>query len=111
MPQTAVISLTDQIHRRALEVSVRYKRAEGELLEILEQVDRHRVYLEHGHSSLFLYVIHELRLSESVAYNLIVVMRKAREVPELKTLIATGAITMSNARKITPVLTTQNKTE
>ncbi len=78
MSFATAISITDQIHRRALEISVRFKRAEGELLEILEQVDRHRVYLQHGHSSLFLYVVHELRLSEGVAYNLITVSRKVQ---------------------------------
>ncbi|MGK5090324.1 HNH endonuclease signature motif containing protein [Bdellovibrionota bacterium FG-2] len=111
MSPTPIPSLTLQIHQRAVELSARYKRAESELLEILDQVDRHRVYLKRGHSSLFLYVVHELGLSESVAYNLITVARKAREVPELRGLIADGTITLSNARKIAPVLTPQNKAE
>ncbi|MGK5087261.1 HNH endonuclease signature motif containing protein [Bdellovibrionota bacterium FG-2] len=93
----------------ALFLSASYNKAEGDLLEILEQADRHRVYRKHGHSSLFLYVVRELGLSESVAYNLITVCRKAREVPELRTLIGHGTITLSNARKISPVLTPQNK--
>ncbi len=101
--------LAHQIHERALELSTCYKKVEGDLIEILDQADRHRVYLKQGHSSLFFYVVRELGLSESVAYNLITVLRKAREVPELKGLIARGAITLSNARKITPVLTAQNK--
>ncbi len=103
--------LTHQIHKRALELSATYKKTEGALLDILEQVDRHRVYLKHGHSSLFLYVVRELGLSESVAYNLIMVSRKAREVPELKGLISAGAITLSNAKRITPVLCAKNKSE
>ncbi|MGK5090049.1 hypothetical protein WDW86_21060 [Bdellovibrionota bacterium FG-2] len=105
MSPTPIPSLTLQIHQRAVELSARYKRAEAELLEILDQVDRHRVYLKHAHSSLFLYVIHELGLSESVAYNLIAVARKAREVPEIRDLIASGSMTLSNARRITPILT------
>ncbi|MGK5090092.1 HNH endonuclease [Bdellovibrionota bacterium FG-2] len=104
-------ALSQQIHKRALEISAHYKKAEGDLLEILQQLDRHRVYLKHGHASLFLYVVRELGLSESVAYNLITVSRKAREVPELRSLIAAGTITLSNARKIAPVLTPQNKAE
>ncbi len=101
--------LAQQIHERALELSAHYKKVEGDLLEILDKVDRHRVYLKQGHSSLFFYVVRELGLSESVTYNLITVLRKAREVPELKSLVEQGAITLSNARKITPVLTAQNK--
>ncbi|MGK5089634.1 hypothetical protein WDW86_18940, partial [Bdellovibrionota bacterium FG-2] len=79
MSPNPIPSLTLQIHQRAVELSGRYKKAEAELLETLDQVDLHRVYLKHGHSSLFLYVVRELGLSESVAYNLIAVARKARE--------------------------------
>ncbi|MGK5089319.1 hypothetical protein WDW86_17345 [Bdellovibrionota bacterium FG-2] len=103
-------SLTLQFHQRAVELGGHYQKTEAELLGVLEQVDRHRVYLQHGHSSLFLYVVRELGLSESVAYNLITVARKACEAPELKELIASGSMTLSNARRITPVLTKQNKT-
>ncbi|MBI2579805.1 MAG: HNH endonuclease [Candidatus Aenigmarchaeota archaeon] len=104
-------SLSDRIHQRACEAASRHRQVEADLIEILQQVDRHRVYLVRGHSSLFLYVVKELRLSESVAYNLIAVARKAREVPELKTEIQSGAITLSNARKIAPVLNRENKAE
>ncbi len=111
MSANTASSLAQQIHQRAIELSSRYKKAEADLLETLEQVDRHRVYLKHGHASLFLYVVRELRLSEGVAYILISVARKSREVPELKELIANGSMTLSNARRITPVITAGNKTE
>lgn len=104
-------SLSEQIHRRACEAARQHRKVEAELLEVLQQVDQSRVFLARGYSSLFLYVVKELALSESVAYNLISVARKAREVPELKTEIQNGAITLSNARKIVPVLTKENKTE
>ncbi len=106
-----VLNLVDQIHERALDVSARYKRAEGELIEILQQVEQHRVFLEKGHASLFLYVVKELRLSESVAYNLITVSRKAREVPELKASIQAGTITISNPKRSGPVLNAKNQSE
>ncbi len=105
------LCLADQIHQRALDAAGRYRKAEAELIEILQQAEQHRIFLSKGHSSLFLYVVRELGLSESVAYNLISVSRKAREVPELKTEIAKGAITLSNARKIVPILNSQNKSE
>mgnify|MGYP001581576745 CR=1 FL=1 len=107
----STLNLVDQIHQRALDVSMRYKRAEAELIEVLQQVEQHRVFLKKGHASMFLYVIKELRLSESVAYNLITVSRKAREVPELKIEIQNGTITLSNARKIVPILNSANKSE
>jgi hypothetical protein len=77
----------------------------------LQQVDERRTYLHYGRSSLFHYAVQELHLSESVAYNLISVTRKAREVPELRNKIERGEITLTNARKIAPVLTAENQIE
>lgn len=104
-------SFANEIHEHACEVATRYKRAESELIDILQIVDQKRIYIETGHSSLFQYVVHALKLSESVAYNLITVARKAREIPELKESIRSGAVTLSNARKIVPLLTVENKKE
>lgn len=84
---------------------------EAELLDVLQQVDQHRVYLRQGYSSLFQYVVRGLGFSESVAYNFITVARKAREVPELKASLQNGALSLSNARKIVPVLTAANQAE
>lgn len=107
----SIVSLIDKIHSQALEASTRYKKAEADLIEILQQVEEHRVYLKRGHSSLFSYVTHELGLAESTAYTLITVARKAREVPALKDRIRSGAMTISNARRVTSVLTLENQGE
>jgi len=101
--------LIDRLHEQALETANRYKHAEANLIEILQQIEEHLVHLKKGHSSLFQYVVAELGLSESVAYNLIAVSRKAREVPALAVEILKGVITLSNARKIVPVLNPQNQ--
>lgn len=112
-PPSALSSIgnhfTDRLHEQALETANRYKHAEANLIEILQQIEEHRVHLKKGHPSLFQYVISELDLSESVAYNLISVSRKAREVPALAVEILKGVITLSNARKIVPVLNPQNQ--
>lgn len=107
----SLLALSDRIHGQALEVSGRYKRAEAELVEILQQVEEHRVFIRRGHSSLFSYVTGELGLSESTAYSLITVARKARQVPELKAEIKLGRMTLSNARRVASVLTAENKKE
>lgn len=105
------LSEADQIHARAVEVSSRYKRAEADLIEILQQAEEHRVFLKRGHSSLFQYVVEELGFSESTAYGLITVARSSRQVPELKAQLRSGKITLSNARRIVSVLTPQNQAE
>lgn len=103
--------LSDEIHFRAVEVSARLKRVEAELIEVLQQVERHRVFIRRGYPSLFRYVTVELGLSESLAYSLITVARKALEVPRLTSLIHSGELTLSNARRIVAVLTPENQEE
>lgn len=105
------VKLTDQIHSRAVELSNKYKKSEAELIDALQQVDTHKVYLEKGYSSLYQYVIQELKLSEGIAYSLITVSRKAKIVPEIKEEIKNGTMTLSNARRITAVITPENKQE
>lgn len=108
---SSVHSIAEQIHARAIELVRRYKSAQAELLDVIQQVEIHRVFVLRGHSSLFSYVVNELRLSENTAYSLITIARKARDIPELKTSLQSGAITLSNARRIAPVLTSINKNE
>ncbi|MBI3543857.1 MAG: HNH endonuclease [Deltaproteobacteria bacterium] len=97
-----------QLHLRALEIVGRYLRTEAELLDVLQEIDRSKAYRAFECPSLFVYAVRELKLSESIAYNFITVARKAVEVPALKAEIARGDLSVSTARKITPVLTARN---
>jgi hypothetical protein len=97
------------LHQRALLAAKTYKRSEIELIEILEEVDRNRVYYHQGFNSLFKYATDALKLSEEVAYIFINVCRKTREVPALKEELKNGAITVSKAKKLTSVITPQNQ--
>ena len=108
---SSALLLMDQIHARALEVSTRYRREEAELVDVLIQVERYGVFIQRQHASLFAYATTELGLSENVAYALIAVARKAREVPALGARLRDGAVTLSNARRVASVLTVQNQAE
>src|SRR4051812_41188390 len=100
-----------QIHERALEVVGRFKRAESDLIDILQQADEYRVCLLFECKNLHEYAMRILKLTESIAFNFIVVARKAKEVPELKKVIESGALSVSKARKITPVLNKENQSQ
>jgi hypothetical protein len=108
---SSAVLLTDQIHLQAVEISHRYKRAETELIEIIQKVDKHQVFIKRGHSSLYFYLTRELGLSENIAYALITVARKCTEVPELQSLLEAGDITMSNARRVATVLNSDRPNE
>ncbi|MCB0384209.1 MAG: HNH endonuclease [Bdellovibrionales bacterium] len=97
------------IHQQALQASTKYKAAEIDLINILDQVEQNRVHLRYGYNSLFQYGVKGLGLSESVTYSLIAVTRKSREVPELKEEIKNGQLTVSKAKRITSVINQENK--
>jgi hypothetical protein len=52
-----------------------------------------------------------LKLSEASASNFVTVARKSKMVPELKTAIMEGNLSVAKARKITPVITPENSQE
>jgi 5-methylcytosine-specific restriction protein A len=105
------LGLAERLHARALKASAFYKRAEADLIDVLTQIEAHRVFLKRGHSSLYHYAVSELRLGENIAYSLITVARKCIEVPELKAKLQAGEITLTNARRVVSVLTSENKSE
>lgn len=97
------------IHNKAMEIARRYKTCEIELIEILEQVDKYKIYYQQKFSSLFAYATESLGLSSEVAYIYINIARKSREVPELKLAIKNGELSVTKARKMTSVLNSENK--
>ena len=98
------------LHEKALALVKDYKRLEAELMDILQKIDVRKEFRELGFNSLFEYVVKALGLTESQAYALISVARKSNEVPELKMAVQAGAISVSQAKRITSVITKSNAT-
>jgi len=101
--------IIEAIHNKALSVAKNYRRCEYELIDILVELDRNRVFTHKKYSSLFQYATGAMGLSEEVAYIFINVARKSREVPALKEKIRTGEITVSKAKRIASVINNKNK--
>ena len=102
-------ALVLDLHIQACEIATRYQKIEIELVDILQRINQHRVYLRYGCGSLFEYAVSQLKLSESTAYNFIAVSRKALEVPQLKEAIKSQSLSVSKARRITSVITKENQ--
>jgi hypothetical protein len=99
------------LNEEAIRVAGIYNRCEAELISILQEFDKYRGYLHFGCTSLHGYCVYVLKLSEATAYNFTAVCRKAVQVPELKSAIESGELTLSKARKIVPILTKENHDE
>jgi len=101
----------EELHRSMIHFVGRYHKAQANLLDLIQESDREKLYLHLGYPSLFAYLVEGLCLSEACACNFINVARKAIEVPALKEAVATGRIGVSKLRKLCPVITTKNQDE
>jgi hypothetical protein len=97
------------IHIEALSVARDIKSCETRLLDILRRLDDSRGYLEFNCQSLYVYCVDVMKLTESVSLNWIAIMRRGKDVPELVVAVNEGRISASAARKITGVITPENK--
>src|ERR1035438_2359107 len=103
-----MINNWNALHQEALAVAYRFQQAESSLINILQKIDDQKIYLHLQHTSLFEYAVKALRLPEANASNFITVARKSKSIPALKLAISSGELSVSKARKITPVLTPEN---
>lgn len=84
------------------------QRATARLIAALGEVERRKLYLAEGCSSMFTYCTEILHLSESAAYNRIEVARVAARFPVILERLADGVVTLTTIRLLAPVLTAEN---
>lgn len=99
------------LHEKALLKSANFKKSHAELLEIIIEVDKQRLFEKFLLTSTFAYCTQLLKLSDDVTYTLIKISRASVKVPELKIAIHEGYLSISNAKRIAQVVTPENKTE
>lgn len=71
-----------------------------ELIAHLREIDRRLLFADLGYGSLFDFCTRHLGLSEGSAQRRISAMRLARDVPEAKTALSEGKLSLSNAAKL-----------
>jgi hypothetical protein len=99
------------LHQEAIQLAQEFTRVESKLVDVIQRIDKEKPFRQMGFASLFEYVNKGLKLSESVAYGLITVARKSVEVPELKIAIEQGELSLSQAKRVTSVITNENAGE
>jgi 5-methylcytosine-specific restriction endonuclease McrA len=99
------------LHQEAIQLAQEFTRVESKLVDVIQRIDKEKLFRQMGYTSLFEYVNKGLKLSESVAYGLITVARKSIEVPELKIAIEQGDLSLSQAKRVTSVITNENAGE
>lgn len=84
------------------------RRATAGLLALLAELDRRKLYLGLGYSSLFTYCTQALRLSEPAAYTRITAARAATRWPAVLARLADGDVTLTAVTLLAAHLTDEN---
>ncbi|MGE3684269.1 MAG: hypothetical protein AB7G93_21325, partial [Bdellovibrionales bacterium] len=99
------------LHARALNVSRRHRQLEWEIVQVLQAVERAKLYKHMGYSSLFTYCVQCLGFTEAVAYAFIAVARKSLEVDELNTALQGQRVSVFKAHRLVSVIDSSNAKE
>ena len=96
------------LHREVARLVDAERGATAAVIASIEELDRRRLYLPDGFSSMFAYCTQKLHLGEGAAYRRIEAARASRRFPVILDLIANGAITLTSLGLISPHLTSEN---
>jgi len=99
------------LHQKITETVTEYRKQEGFLIELTQEADFTKLYLELGYSSLFEYLNVGQGISAATVSNLITVARKSVKIPEMMEAIASGEVGLAKLRKVSSVITSENKSE
>lgn len=84
------------------------RHATAQLIAVLAELDRRRLYLALGYTSLFKYCLDALGLSEDATFARIEVARAARRFPCVVSHLEGGDLTLTALRLLAPHLTQEN---
>jgi hypothetical protein len=99
----------DKLLERLLELSLRSRRVEADLVSHIAEVDQRRLYARKAYPSMFAYSTQVLHLSEGEAYLRITAARASRKHPELLSMLRDGRLHLSSIERLAPHITTTNK--
>jgi hypothetical protein len=99
----------DELLRRLSELLSQSRRVESELVAHIGEVDARRLYAERASSSMFVYCVEVLHLSEAEAYLRINVARASRKHPVLLQMLADGRLHLSGIAKLAQHMTHDNR--
>lgn len=84
------------------------KKATARVLEYLTEIDRRKLWVKEGYSSLHDFCIRFLGYSEAEANRRIQAARLSSRVAEVKPLLESGSLSLTSLSLLSPVLTSEN---
>ena len=105
-----VEALSDRALLDRFGLAVRQDREQARLLlELIDAIDRQKLWAEQGYSSLFAFCVDRFHMSESTAAKRIGAARTARRFPVLLDMVARGELHLSGVHRLKASLTEDNQ--
>ena len=109
---SSVVHLSDhELLARVKHLAEREREATASLIAYLAELDKRRLYLAEGCSSLFTYCTQVLHLSEHAAYGRIEAARLARRFPVILEMLEQGSVNLTTVGLLAGHLTHENHRE
>ena len=96
------------LHQKALLLAKTWKQTEAELVAVLIAMQRDDSFVALGFQGVFTYCQKALGLSDAQSFYFQKVVQTSLVVPKLEKAVTTGELSVSQARRIAPVLTETN---
>lgn len=88
---------SEELLERTRKTVAQERRIQTDILRLLKEVERRRLFASLGFSSLFDFCVQELKYSESSAWRRISAMRLLRDFPEVEEKLNSGCVSLSTA--------------
>ncbi|HJS73693.1 MAG TPA: HNH endonuclease, partial [Vicinamibacteria bacterium] len=98
----------DELLHQLVQLVSQSRFVEAELVAHIAEVDERRLYASQACSSMFVYAVEVLHLSEHEAYERITAARASRKYPQLLEMLSDGRLHLSGLGKLGPHLTEEN---
>jgi len=109
-PQRSLKQKTDDLLVTELKTLITQERKIlTEIIDHLREVERRRLYLKEGYSSLFTWMTEYLGYSEGAAQRRIQAMRLVRDLPEVEEKLSSGKLSLSVASQLQSFLRREDK--
>lgn len=101
----------ETLRKKAQDFAENLRSAEKSLIELLMPIERTKGYLALGYSSLYAFCLGDLKLSDYQSCNFIAIARQSEAVPAFRAAVESGAVSITNAGKIAPILQPGNQSD
>jgi len=99
------------LRARSLLLAQNLKQNYADLTAVLIAMHRQKLFVKHGFTGVFTYCQEELELSDAQSYYFQKVVQSAVNVPKLEAAVTSGELSLSQARRIVPVISKSNAAE